>query len=93
LQDVPLSGYRIEQGREPTVLHHLQLVRFSPLGHRHQDRILGPSRQEKEDEGLDGKRKEKKKKIRGREVPRFALGRFVAHRPSLFFYVLMPLMS
>jgi hypothetical protein len=47
LQDLPQPRHRAQQGREPSVLRHLQLLRLPPFRHRHQDRFLRPSRQEK----------------------------------------------
>lgn len=53
LQDVQIPRHGAQQGREPAVLYHLQLVRFAPVRYGHQDWFLGPSRQEKEDAGLN----------------------------------------
>lgn len=44
--------HRAVQGREPSVLHYLQLLRFETFRHRHQDRFLRPDRKEKKDAGL-----------------------------------------
>lgn len=54
MQDLQVAQHRAQQGREPSVLRQLQLVRIPTNGHGHQDWFLGPDRQEKEDEGLDG---------------------------------------
>ena len=37
LQDLPQPRHRAQQGREPSVLRHLQLLRISSFGRRHQD--------------------------------------------------------
>jgi hypothetical protein len=47
LQDLPQPEYRAQQGREPSVLHHLQLVWISSLGRRYQDRFPKPGRPQK----------------------------------------------
>jgi translation initiation factor 2 subunit 2 len=52
MQDLPFARHRAKQGREPSVLHHLQLVRLAPFGPSHQDGFLSPDWQEKEDAGL-----------------------------------------
>lgn len=52
LQDLQVAQHRTQQGREPSILCQLQLVRFSTDSHGHQDWFLGPDRQEKEDVGL-----------------------------------------
>jgi hypothetical protein len=49
---LPLPGYGVEQGREPSLFHYLQLLRISSFGPGHQDWFLGPDRKEKEDAGL-----------------------------------------
>lgn len=52
LQDLQVPRHRAQQGREPTILHHLQQLRIPTQCHGHQDGFLGPGRQEKKDEGL-----------------------------------------
>lgn len=53
VQDVQVPRHRAQQGREPSVLRHLQLVRIQAQCHGHQDWFLGPGRQEKEAAGLE----------------------------------------
>lgn len=53
LQDLQVPRHRAQQGREPSVLHHLQQLRLATQCHRHQDRFLRPGRQEEEDAGLN----------------------------------------
>lgn len=48
LQDVQVTRYRAQQGREPSVLRHLQLLRIQAQCHGYQDWFLCPGRQEKE---------------------------------------------
>lgn len=52
LQNVQVPRHRAQQGREPSVLYHLQLVWIQTVRHGHQDWFLCPGRQEKEDAGL-----------------------------------------
>lgn len=54
LQDLPIARHRAQQGREPSVFRHLQLVWLSSLCCTYQDWFLCPDRKEKEDAGLDG---------------------------------------
>lgn len=52
LQDLQICRHRAVQGRESSVLHYLQLLRFETFRHCHQDRFLRPGRKEKKDAGL-----------------------------------------
>lgn len=54
VQDLQVPRYRAQQGREPSVFHHLQQLRIPTKCHGHQDGFLRPGRQEKKDEGLSG---------------------------------------
>lgn len=47
VQDLPLPGYRAQQGREPAVLRHVQLVRQQAVRHGDQDWFLCAGREEK----------------------------------------------
>lgn len=49
VQDLQIPRHGAQQGREPSVLHHLQLVRFPSFRPGHQDWFLRPDRKEKED--------------------------------------------
>ncbi|KAI9927738.1 hypothetical protein MW887_002590 [Aspergillus wentii] len=53
MQDLPQSRHRAQQGREPSVLRHLQLVRFSSFRRCHQDWFPWTGRSPKET-GLNG---------------------------------------
>lgn len=52
MQDLSFSRYGAQQGREPSVLHHLQLLRFSTFRPGHQVWFHCPDWKEKEDAGL-----------------------------------------
>lgn len=52
LQNVQITRYRAQQGREPSILHHMQQLRISTIRHRHQNWFHSTSRQEKKDAWL-----------------------------------------
>lgn len=56
VQDVQVARHGAQQGREPSVLRHLQLVRIQAQCYGHQDWFLCPGRQEKEAAGLEWRR-------------------------------------
>jgi hypothetical protein len=53
LQNLQIPGYGAQQGREQTVLHHLQLLWIASFGHGHQDWFLCTGRQAQETTGLE----------------------------------------
>lgn len=57
LQDVQVARHGAQQGREPPVLPHVQLVRLEAQCHGDQDWFLGPGRQEAEDAGVSHPRR------------------------------------
>ena len=57
VQDVQVARHGAQQGREPPVLPHVQLVRLEAQCHGDQDWFLGPGRQEAEDAGVSHTRK------------------------------------
>ena len=52
VQDVQVARHGAQQGREPPVLPHVQLVRLEAQCHGDQDWFLGPGRKEAEDAGV-----------------------------------------
>lgn len=52
LQDLQIPRHRAQQGREPSVLRHMQQLRLAPFGAGHQDWFLCPGRQAEKDAGL-----------------------------------------
>jgi hypothetical protein len=52
MQDVPIAGYRTQQGREQIVFRHMQFVRQQEISDGYQIRFHGTSRKAQEDECL-----------------------------------------
>ena len=52
MQDVPIAGYRTQQGREQIVFRHMQFMRQQEISDSYQIRFHGTSRKAQEDECL-----------------------------------------
>src|ERR1700733_2203281 len=74
VQDVPIAGYRTQQGREQIVFRHVQFVRQSEISNGYQIRFHGTSRKAQEDECLVGME----------QLPSFRFIRSVPREQSFF---------